>query len=221
FIKQSKAKAAEQAKTFGGTCPRAGKEPPHAITSIPLIAKLLTPGLCDDPLDSIYILNGVYFKNSALGELELYFNWEYVFDPQSIGVVLGETKVEVDGEEFAVERFNHGEYTLADSSIMHQWALLENRTGGDVTLEDEQRRFIIHLVTTYVNMMVNVVPAVITHTNDESKTKTMLWNPGSARANETNPERVKELDQIVNRVDTLRDLTLRIFTGASVKDTLP
>ncbi|CAN0431662.1 unnamed protein product [Ectocarpus sp. 12 AP-2014] len=186
FMKQSKAKAAEQLHKFGGTCPRAGSEPSHAITSIPLIAKLLTKGLCDDPLDGIEISNGVYFKYAALEALESCFNWEYAFDPKSIGVVLGETKVEVEGEELVVNSFDHGEYTLSDGSIMHQWALLEKRTGDDgVTLESEQRRFIIHLVTTYVNMMVHVVPAVITHTKDESKTKTMLWNPNTARANET------------------------------------
>lgn len=81
FVKQSKAKAEKQKKKHGGTCPRAGKEPSHAITSIPLIAKLLAPGLCDDPLDSIEILDGVFFKHSALDALERYFNWEYVFDP--------------------------------------------------------------------------------------------------------------------------------------------
>ena len=220
FVERSQAKAEKQKREYGGTCPRAGKEPPNAITSIPLIAKLLTVGLCDDPWRGIEISNGVYFKHAALGQLERYFNLEYVFDPKNIGVKLGVTKVEVDGEEFVVDSFDHGEYTLSDKSTMYQWDLLDKRIDGGVTLEAEQRRFIIHLVTTYINMMTKVVPAVMEEST-ASMVKTMLWDPAVARATESNPARVEELGDIIDRVNTLRDLTLRIFTGASVKDTLP
>ncbi|CAN0254918.1 unnamed protein product [Ectocarpus sp. 6 AP-2014] len=220
FVEASRAKAAEKAKHFENTCPRTPNEPPSSITSIPLIAKLLTRGLCDDPLDGIEILDGVFFKRAALDALERYFNWEYVFDPESIGVFLGTTKVGIDDEEFVVESFDCGEYSLSDGSVMQQWGVLENRTDGGVTLEDEQRRFIIHLVTTYVNMMAHVVPVVIEESTP-SMVKDMMWNPVEAGKRETNKERREELDQIINRVNTLRDLTLRIFTGAAVKDTLP
>ncbi|CAM9773651.1 unnamed protein product [Ectocarpus sp. 13 AM-2016] len=220
FVEATRTKAAEKAKHFENTCPRAGKEPLHANTSIPLIAKLLARGVCDDHLDGIEILDGVFFKHAALDALERYFNWEYVFDPESIGVILGKTKVSIDGEEFVVESFDCGEYILSDGSVMQQRGVLENRTDGGVTLKAEQRRFIIHLVTTCVNMMAHVVPAVIEECTP-SMVKDMMWNPVEARKRETNEERREELDQIINRVNTLRDLTLRIFTGAAVKDTLP
>lgn len=66
FLEQSKAKAEMQRKEYGGTAPRTGKEPPHGITSIPLIAKVLTSGFCDDRLDGIEILDGVFLKHPPL-----------------------------------------------------------------------------------------------------------------------------------------------------------
>ncbi|CAM9687905.1 unnamed protein product [Pylaiella littoralis] len=158
FMENSREKADQKAEEFEGTCHRAKNEPPYSIASIPLIAKLLAEGLCDECSGSIEFLNGVFFKGSALAMLEPYYNWEYMFDPLSIGVDLGETVVEIKNKVHVLQSFDHGKYTLTDGTEISQWGLLKHRKDGGVTLEDDLRRFIIHLVTTDVNMMAHVVP---------------------------------------------------------------
>lgn len=102
-------------------------------------------------------------------------------------------------------------YTLADGTNVSQWELLKHRKGGGVTLEDDLRRFVVHLVTTNVNMMAHVVP-LLKQKKSKSVTTYMLWNPSEALKAETNKERKVELEQIIKPMDTLRDLMLRIFT---------
>lgn len=128
--------------------------------------------------------------------------------------------VEIENEVRVVQSFDHGKYTLADGTEITQWELLKDRKDGGVTLEADQRRFVFHLVTTHVNMMAHVVP-LLKQKKSKSVTTYMLWNRTEALKTETNKERKVELKQIIKQVDTLRDLTLRIFTKAAVKDTLP
>lgn len=78
----------------------------------------------------IEILDGVVFGDSAVDALERSYNWEHMFDPASIGVVLGKTKVGIDGDEFVVESCDCGEYTLSDGRVAHQWDVLENGIDG-------------------------------------------------------------------------------------------
>lgn len=75
FMKESREKAAQKAKEFEGTCPHAGKEPPCATISAPLIASLLPYGFCVDGSDGLEILDGVIFKRSALARLNTYYNF--------------------------------------------------------------------------------------------------------------------------------------------------
>lgn len=141
-----------------------------------------------------------------------------MFNPASIGVVLGKTTVEIDQTVHVVKSFDHDEYALEDGTKLTQWKLLEHRNDGGVTLDADFQRFILHLVTMHVNMMAHVVPHLRQHKN---VTAGMLWNVIKALEKETNPEKRVELQNIKKRVDTLRDLTLRIFTKAAVEDTLP
>lgn len=67
------------------------------IGSVPLITKLLGNGLSVNAcFDDLEIKNGLYFGRGALLP-DIHYNVAYMFDPVSIGVVEGETKVRWDG----------------------------------------------------------------------------------------------------------------------------
>ncbi|CAN0085292.1 unnamed protein product [Pylaiella littoralis] len=199
----------EKAQERGGTFSRAANEP-SGNTSIPVMIKLLDDGLCADQGEGdIEISDGVYSKRTELQHLQFYYDKSYAFDPKNIGVILGETRVRIDGGVHVVKSVDHGKYTLEgrDSTIT-QWELLENRCEDEVTLDADLRRFILHLVTTYTIMMGSVVPVL------SGVLTGMLWNPNDAidRANGSgdgiDPEskqKISELMSIKVRVDTLRD----------------
>ncbi|CAM9191156.1 unnamed protein product [Ectocarpus sp. 8 AP-2014] len=94
-------------------------------------------------------LKGVYYKRTEIRHLRYYYDKSYMFDPKSIGVVFGETSVEIDGGVHVVNSVDHGKYALEgrDSTIT-QWELLNNRCGEGVTLATDLRRFITHLTDT-------------------------------------------------------------------------
>ncbi|CAN0271956.1 unnamed protein product, partial [Ectocarpus sp. 12 AP-2014] len=172
----------------------------------------------------IEISDGVYYKRAELRNLQFYYDKSYAFDPKNIGVVLGETGVKIDGRTHVVISVDHGKYTLdGRESTITQWELLENRCDEGVTLDTDLRRFILHLVTKYTVMMGSVVPAL------SGVLTGMLWNPNDAinRANrsgdDTDPEsnmKTSELMSIKVRVDTLRDLSLAVFTRIPMEATL-
>ena len=215
----------EKAQERDGTFSRAANEP-SGNTSIPVMVKLLGDGLCADQGEGdIKISDGVYYKRAELQHLQYYYDKSYAFDPKNIGVIFDESRVRIDGGVHVVKSVDHGKYTLEGrESTITQWELLENRCDEGVTLDTDLRRFILHLVTKYTVMMASVVPAL------SGVLTGMLWNPNDAidRANgsgdDTDPEsnmKTIELMSIKERVDTLRDLSLAVFTKIPMEDTLP
>lgn len=226
FVESSKKTCDAKAEKFEGTCPRASFAP-SGITSVPFIAKVLTNGLCEKSSDGLEILNGVYFKPSKLESLKSCYDTPYMFNPENIGVVLGTTEVRIDDKVHVVKSFDHGSYIVGDRGLkITQWELLQNRCDQSVTLESDLRRFILHLVSTYTVMMAHVVPFI---SGGSNVTTGMIWNvhDAVARANmdgRIDPESemtITKLIRIKNRVETLRDLSLNIFTSAAVEDTVP
>ncbi|CAM9129776.1 unnamed protein product, partial [Ectocarpus sp. 8 AP-2014] len=94
--------------------------------------------------------------------LQYYYDKSTPFDPKDSGVVVRETRANVDGKKTCVVKsFDHGKYTLEghDKTLTH-WELLRDRCDGGVTLDDDLRRFIIHLVQKRTIMMDSVVPCI-------------------------------------------------------------
>ena len=214
----------EKAQERGGTFSRAANEP-SGNTSIPVMVKLLGDGLCADQGEGdIEISDGVYYKRAELRNLQYYYDKSYAFDRKNIGVVLGETGVKIDGRIHVVKSVDHGKYTVEGrESRITQWELLENRCDEGLSLDTDLRRFILHLVTKYKVMMGSVVPAL------SGVVSGMLRNANDAidRANKsgdgTDPEssmKTSELMSIKVRVDTLRDLSLAVFTKIPMDATL-
>ncbi|CBJ30663.1 conserved unknown protein [Ectocarpus siliculosus] len=99
--------------------------------------------------DDIEIFEGVYHKRTEIRHLRYYYDKSYMFDPKSIGVVFGETSVEIDGGVHVVKSVDRGKYALeGPDSTITQWELLNNRCGEGVTLDTDLRRFITHLTDT-------------------------------------------------------------------------
>lgn len=219
--------SAANAEKYAGTCPRA-RNKPSGVTSIPLMTKLLSGGLTAKRSDGIEIFGGVYFKRSKLKSLMYNCNSAYMFNPASLGVILGKTKVRVDDEvHVVVKSFDHGRYTLdGRESTITQWELLQNQCDQGVTLETDLQRYILHLVVNYLVMKAQVVPCL---TTSEHVTTGMLWNSDDAieRADDndgTDPESemsTKKLTGTKDRANSLENLVLKIFTEASVENTLP
>lgn len=188
---------------------------------------MLTDGLCEKSSGGLEILNGVSFKRSKLESLKSCYDTSYMFNPENIGVVLGTTEVTIDDMVHVVKSFDHGKYIVGDCGLkITQWELLQNRRDRGVTLESDLRRFILHLVSTYTVMMVHVVPFF---SGGSNVTTGMLWNVDDAVARANMDDRIDpesevtiaKLDRIKNRVETSRDLSLKIFTTAAVEKTLP
>ncbi|CAN0105018.1 unnamed protein product, partial [Ectocarpus sp. 4 AP-2014] len=196
----------------------------EAASSTPHVTERQEKGSDGNGEDDMEISDGVYYKRAELRNLQYYYDKSYAFDPKNIGVVLGETGVKIDGRIHVVKSVDHGKYTLKGrESTLTQWELLENRCDEGVTLNTDLRRFILHLVTKYSVMMGSVVPAL------SGVLTGMLWNPNDAidRANrsgeDTDPAsnmKTSELMSIKVRVDTLRDLSLAVFTKIPMEATL-
>ncbi|CAM9183157.1 unnamed protein product [Hapterophycus canaliculatus] len=189
-------------------------------TSIPLMVKLLGAGLCATPGDGIEIAKGAYFKRAELGALQFYCDKCYVFNPMDIGVVLGGTVVRIDGKSHVVKSFDHGKYKLEGrESTLTPWELLRDRCDGGVTLDAYLRRFIINLVQKQTVMMSSVVP----HTSGTSGN--VLTGIAKAHVDKIDTESktitIDELMEIKEKVESLRDLSLRIFTKVQLNNTLP
>ncbi|CAM9648799.1 unnamed protein product, partial [Pylaiella littoralis] len=207
WMDNKKESGGEKAQERGNTFSRAANEP-SGNTSIPVMVKLLE--------GDIEISDGVYYKRAELRNLQYYYDKSYVLDPKNIGVVLGETGVKIDGRIHVVKSVDHGKYTLEGREpTITQWELMVNRCDEGVTLDACLRRFILHLVTKYTVMMGSVVPAL------SGVLTGMLWNPNDAidRANGSgdgiDPESKKKIGELMSikvRVDTLRDLSLAVFT---------
>ncbi|CAN0285788.1 unnamed protein product [Pylaiella littoralis] len=104
--------ACEKAEDSEGTFNRAANEP-SGNTSIPVLVKLLSGGLCAEQGEGdIDIYEGVYYKRAELWRLQYYYDLSYMFDPQNIEVVFGETSVKIDGGVHVVKSVDHGKYTL-------------------------------------------------------------------------------------------------------------
>lgn len=229
FITDRREEAITRAEEKEGTAPRAPSEKSEC-PSLPLMVKLLGDGLCTEPgADSLEIASGVGFRRSKLPGLRRYFDKQYIFDPSNLGVVLGVMEVVIDGNVYVVKSFDHGKYSLEGrESAITQWELLKGRRDGGVTLEDELRRFIIHLATKYTVMKASVVPFL---SGNSIVTSGMLWNVDDAIARaKSNPNKIDpeskdmgldELTEIKRRADTVRDLSLAIFNNIPLKDTLP
>ncbi|CAM9537684.1 unnamed protein product, partial [Ectocarpus sp. 8 AP-2014] len=196
----------------------------EAASSTPHVTERQEKGSDGNGEGDIEISDGVYYKRAELRNLQYYYDKSYAFDPKNIDVVLGDTGVKIDGRIHVVKSVDHGKYTLEGrESRITQWELLENRCDEGVTLDTDLRRFILHLVTKYTVMMGSVVPAL------SGVLTGMLWNPNDAinRANRsgggTDPEskmKIGELMSIKVRVDTLRDLSLAVFSKIPVEATL-
>ena len=221
---RKKESGGEKAQERGGTFSRAANEP-SGNTSIPVMVKLLADGLRTDQGEGdIDVSDGVYYKRAELRNLQYYYDKSYAFDPENIGVVLGETDVKIDGRIHVVTSVDHGKYTLEGrESRITQWELLENRCDEGLSLDTDLRRFILYLVTKYTVMMGSVVPTL------SGVVSGMLWNANDVidRANRsgdgTDPEsntKTSELMSIKVRVDTLRDLSLAVFTKIPMEVTL-
>ncbi|CAB1121309.1 unnamed protein product [Ectocarpus sp. CCAP 1310/34] len=186
-------------------------------------------GLCDASAPNSLKLNDkVGFKRSELPGLKYYFDKNYMFNPASIEVVVGSTRVKIDGRIFVVESFDHGKYNLAGHKPITQWELLQNRRGEGATLDDELRRFIIQQADDYVVMMARAVPYF--H-NCGIATEGMLWNIKEAveraRAHpdnidvESNKMTLEELASLQEGHEKMRSLSLEIFTTLPLSETLP
>lgn len=125
------------------------------VPSIPILAKLLGDGLCgDSDSDALQIVPGVSFKRSEhkfqgkdekekIFSVRNYFNMSSMFNPEHIKVELGKTKAEIDGKQWMVESFDHGEcklkgreskikqLQLLEISVHHSTIQLVHDHGGD------------------------------------------------------------------------------------------
>lgn len=237
-VEACREEAGVNGKLAEGTAPTAPRAP-TGTTTIPIMYELLADGLCDKPGDDVLeIASGVYFKRSLLkssllksakpGSLRYYFDLSYMFNPVNIGVKLGVTTVRIGDKAYVVKSFDHGDYTLGGrAETIKQWELLARCDGG-VTLEHEQRRFILHLVEKYAIMMASVVPWV---NGKGNVTAGMLWNVGDARKralshkDKIDPDSggmtLDELTVRKDRHDSLHRRVLTIFTSLPLAETLP
>ena len=143
-----------------------------------------------------------------------------------IQVTPGKTKVQMPGRKLKVTSFSAGKYQLEDGTKLGQWKLLKNRCDGGVTLDDECRRFVGHLISKWVIMMALGVPFEAGGPNMNTG---MLWNIDHA-IRRLRGKYVEVCDEemdlpkllaLKERLDKRRTLMLRVFTGLTVEDTLP
>ncbi|CAM9207467.1 unnamed protein product, partial [Laminaria digitata] len=226
FVKDSRRTSKQKSDAREGTAPHAGRAL-GGIGSVPLIEKLVGAGLRDTCPGDLEINNEVTFNRIALSALKPYYDVAYAFNPADIGVVVGGTKVTWDGVDQTVKIFDHGKYFLDDGkSEITQWELLENRCGEGVTLDEDLRRFIRHLVLTDCVMMSQVVPCF---TASKNVTTGITWNANHAleRANTNgniDPKSKMTTTELLlkkKNVDNLRKISLNVFTNCTVADILP
>lgn len=152
-----------------GTWAKAGGEAgknagTHAISAIKL-EDLVVAGLTKDKDDLEIVEDEVYFNVRTKGFKESYNMVSKVF-PGDIGIIMGATRVNMDGVHYTVVSVEDGRYSLArdgDSCVIElgQWEVLENRIHdgqGHATLEEDQRKFAISLILQYGNMWLTKVP---------------------------------------------------------------
>lgn len=150
-----------------------------------------------------------------------------MFNPATINVVLGTTRVSRAGKKkMKVTKFDHGKYILGDKTEITQSELLESRCGEGVTLDQDLRRYVLQLVTTYVVMKRDVVDYFAASNND---TVGQRWNDyeaweGAMANGGIDPESkmtTAELEAKKRRHDRAREHSLKIFTQCSGRISAP
>eukprot|EP00903_Cladosiphon_okamuranus_P019547 g17978.t1 len=195
------------------------------------LVRTLVGGLTDDGEGQLEITPGeVFFKRNKLPSLEKFYNRNAKYEPADVGVELGKTCVKIGGVVYTVESFEDGLYSLKGSDIeIGQWELLEKRCAEDggapgacVTLEDDQKRYILSLIASHENMWRTYIPylehgQVAQKYVDEVGTEGMLENWSNRKLSS---EEREELKSVAN----MRRLSKLAFLDASVADifhTLP
>lgn len=169
-LKWSRREIKDRKAMSDGTWAKAGGEegneaPTHAISAIAL-EDLVVAGLTDDKKHLEIVKDKVYFNVEAEGFKKAY-NMVSKVNPGDIGITMGETKVDMDDARFTVVSVEDGLYSLAEEGSgsrvieLGQWELLDNRVDdgvGHTTLEADQRKFAISLITQYGNLWLSMIP---------------------------------------------------------------
>ena len=167
--KWSRCEIKDRKATSNGTWAKAGGEAgksagTHAISAIKL-EDLVLAGLTENKAHLEIVEDEVYFNVGTKGFKESY-NMVSKVNPGDIGIIMGETRVKMDGVHYTVVSVEDGLYSLAKdggaaSKELGQWEVLENRIHdgqGHATLEEDQRKFAISLILQYGNMWLTMVP---------------------------------------------------------------
>eukprot|EP00903_Cladosiphon_okamuranus_P011968 g11240.t1 len=195
------------------------------------LVRTLVGGLTGNGEGQLEITPGkVFFKRNKLPSLKKFYNLNAKYEPTDVGVELGKTCVKIGGVVYTVESFEDGLYSLKGSDIeIGQWELLEKRCAEDggapgacVTLEDDQKRYILSLIASHEDTWRTYIPylehgQVAQKYVDEVGTDGMLedWSK-----RELSSEEREELESAAN----MRRLSKLAFLDASVADifhTLP
>ena len=229
IMQKRKKQASEQVEAYKETVDTTTRKI-DKLTYLGLVS-ILVGGLTEDGGGQLEITPGkVFFKRDKLASLEKFYDLNAKYNPTDVGVVLGETCVKTGGVVYTVKSVDAGRYSLEGSDLeIGQWELLKKRCakgggapGACVTLEDDQKRYILSLIVSHENMWRTYIPYLeqgqTSHKHvDEVGTDGMLedWSK-----KELSSEQKKELESVAN----MRWLSKLAFLDASVADifhTLP
>lgn len=223
IMEKREKQALEQLLAYKGTVDKTNRVI-DKLTYLGLV-RTLVGGLTGEGEGQLEITPGkVFFKRNKLASLEKFYNLNAKYKSTDVGVELGKTCVKIGGVVYTVESFEDGLYSLEGSDIeIGQWDLLKKRCAVDggapgacVTLEDDQKRYILSLIASHENMWRTYIPylekgQVAQKYVDEVGTDGMLEN-WSKR--ELSSEEREELKSVAN----MRRLSKLAFLDASVAD---